>query len=267
MLARHHCGEQGVWSVVRVPSVKAEDDRRVTREQDRLQKEIGGHCSRIKSLLVLHGIVAKISRKLPTLLNQIRLADGSELGPNLKAEILREFERWELAKRQMSELLNAQRSQVREAKKDTGGTNRENNAHKAMSLMALRGIGERSAWPLVNDFLWRDFNNRREVGQAVGLCGTPYDSGNSVREQGISKAGSKRIRKLMVELSWCWLRHQPESAITKWFNERFADGGRRMRRIGIVAVARRLLIALWQFSKNGVIPEGSLFKKEEIQAA
>ncbi|MDJ0761399.1 MAG: transposase [Myxococcota bacterium] len=268
LLTRHDGGEAGVWCIVRVPSEQVEDERRVTREQDRLQKEIGGHSSRIKSLLILHGIVAKVDGRLPLVLDKVRLFDGSELGSNLKAELMREFERWALAKRQMSEILNAQRAQVRAAKRSkTTLANRPIKSQMVAFLMALRGIGERSAWPLVDEFLWRDFKNRREVGQAAGLCGTPYDSGGSVREQGISKVGSKRIRKLMVELSWCWLRYQPQSAITRWFDKRFGHGGRRMRRIGIVAVARRLLIALWRYVKCGVVPEGALFKGTTMKAA
>ncbi len=136
-----------------------------------------------------------------------------------------------------------------------------------MGLTCLRGIGERSAWPLVYEFLWRGFANRREVASAAGLVGTPYDSGESVREQGISKAGNKRIRRLMVEVSWYWLRYQPGSAITEWFNRRFAQGGKRMRRIGIVGVARRLLIALWKYARSGEVPEGARFKgAEEVPA-
>jgi transposase len=128
------------------------------------------------------------------------------------------------------------------------------------ALMLLCGIGERSAWPLVHEFFWRSFANRRQVGSAAGLVGTPYDSGDSVKEQGISKAGNKRIRRLMVELSWFWLRYQPESNITLWFNDRFGPGGKRMRRVGIVAVARKLLIALWKYLEFGEVPEGVRFK-------
>jgi len=135
-----------------------------------------------------------------------------------------------------------------------------------LGLTDLRGIGETSAWPLIYEFLWRDFGNRREVASAAGLVGTPYDSGGSGREQGISKAGNKRIRRLTVELSWHWLRYQPESAITKWFNERFAQGGKRMRRIGIIGVARRLLIALWKYVKFGEMPEGAQLKEGKLFA-
>ena len=109
-------------------------------------------------------------------------------------------------------------------------------------------------------FLWRDFRNTKQLGSCAGLTPTPYDSGDSTREQGISKAGNKRIRKLMVELSWLWLRYQPDSALSQWFERRFGQGGKRMRRIGIVALARKLLIALWRYLEHGVLPEGAVLK-------
>lgn len=126
------------------------------------------------------------------------------------------------------------------------------NLSMTIALMMLCGIGERSSWKLSNEFFWRTFNNRCEVGSAAGLTGTPYNSGAGEREQGISKAGNKATRSLMVELAWFWVRYQPDSALTKGCLERFAQGSKRMRRVGIVAVARRLLIALWRYVKFGV---------------
>jgi len=132
---------------------------------------------------------------------------------------------------------------------------------KVMALALFRGIGLGSAWLLVMEFFgWRDFKNRRQVAGCAGLDPTPYDSGQSRREQGISKAGSKRIRWLMVELAWSWLRFQPHSGLSGWFRKRFGAGGKRQRRIGIVALARRLLVALWSYLENGVVPEGVEFK-------
>jgi len=125
-------------------------------------------------------------------------------------------------------------------------------------LMKLRGIGPENSWDFVMEFFsWRDFRNRKQVGALAGLTPTPYDSGGSLREQGISKAGSRRIRTRSVESAWCWLRFQPQSKLSRWFNKRFAQGGKRMRRIGIVAVARKLLIALWRYLKDGAVPEGA----------
>ncbi len=263
MLARHHRGEKEVWSVVRAPDRADEDERRTHRELERLQKERVSHNNRIKSLLVTQGIVADVNRKLPELLERIRLWDGSQLSEQLKSELCREYSRMKEIDDQMSEIRKEQRRLVKaakEEKKTVASFNPENKLQMIIALTCLRGIGERSAWKLVYEFLWRDFKNRREVGSAAGLCGTPYDSGGSVREQGISKAGNKRIRCLMVELSWIWLRYQPDSVITMWFKERFAGGGKRMRRIGIVGVARRLLIALWRYVKFGDVPIGAGFK-------
>jgi transposase len=133
---------------------------------------------------------------------------------------------------------------------------------KIAKLVRLRGIGVPSAWVLVMESLgWRQFNNRKQVGGSVGLVGTPYDSGESSREQGISKAGNARVRSLLVELAWLWIRYQPNSTITKWFNERYGGQGKRSKRIGIVAVARRLMIQLWHYVEHDVDPPGAIIAK------
>jgi transposase len=131
----------------------------------------------------------------------------------------------------------------------------------AGALMKLCGIGLIGAWVLSSEiFGWRQFRNRREVGAVLGLTPTPYSSGQDEREQGISKAGNRRARSMLVELSWLWLRYQPDSALTQWFKTRFSGGGKRMRRIGIVALARRLAIALWRYADQGIVPEGATLK-------
>ncbi len=128
-------------------------------------------------------------------------------------------------------------------------------------LRQLKGVGCQSSWILVMEFFsWRDFYNQRQLGACTSLTPTPYASGDSEREQGISKAGNRQVRSLMIELSWLWLRYQPDSTLTQWFQQRFAGGGKRMRRIGIVAMARKLLIALWRYVKEGMVPEGAVFK-------
>jgi transposase len=132
---------------------------------------------------------------------------------------------------------------------------------KVKAMMMLKGIGWQSAWILVMElFGWRTFKNRRCLGGFAGLTGTPFASGDVNIEQGISKAGNKRVRHLMVELAWMWIRYQPQSDLALWFERRFANGGKRMRRVGIVAVARKLLIALWHFVEEGVIPTGAKLK-------
>ena len=132
---------------------------------------------------------------------------------------------------------------------------------RVVQLMGLRAIGPSCAWLLVMEFFaWRGFRNRRELGACAGLTGTPYDSGGSRRDQGISKAGNRRVRTMMIEIAWLWLRYQPNSKLSRWFCERFAGGGARMRRVGIVALARRLLVALWRYLEEGVLPEGAELK-------
>jgi len=265
MLVRQDRGEKGVWSVVRVPSRQDEDERRTHRELERLQEERGAHSNRIRSLLATQGIMGEADGNLPELLESVRLWDGSPLSRQLKSEIEREYSRLKEVDRQIAEIRKEQRDAIKAERKALLSESQSRKIHTVIGLTNLRGIGERSAWVLGYEFLWREFANRREVASAAGLAGTPYDSGGSVREQGISKAGNKRIRRLMVELSWCWLRYQPESAIAAWFNKRFADGGKRMRRIGIIGVARRLLIALWRYASLGMVPDGARFK--EIQKA
>jgi transposase len=175
---------------------------------------------------------------------------AGQLLPGLRAEIEREFERLSLVAGQIRTLETLQARQVR------------SGAQPAIAVLArLAGIGTGSAWTLVKElFGWRQFHNRREVAGCLGLAPTPYASGTSEVEQGISKAGNKRARWLMVELAWSWLRFQPASQLSQWFKERFAGGGKRVRRIGIVALARRLSIALWRYLEQGEIPLGATLK-------
>ena len=177
------------------------------------------------------------------------------LPAKLAEEVKRESERLELVREQIRQIEKAQEAQLEES-----------SAANRFSL--LRGIGVGSGATLQYEFFgWRDFNNRREVGSCAGLTGSPYQSGQSNQEQGISKAGNKRIRWLIIELAWSWLRYQPESALSQWFNQRFAKGGARARRIGIVALARRLLVELWRYLKTGVVPEGAMLKPVKAVAA
>ena len=185
------------------------------------------------------------------LLDHFKDVRGESLGEDLKAELRREYERYRLAHEQIKTL---------EAEQKRRAVRADSQALKQINqLMLLKGVGWQSSWKLVMEFFaWREFNNRRELGACAGLTPTPYHSGDSLREQGISKAGNKHIRSVMVELSWLWLRYQPNSALSQWFERRFAQGGKRLRRIGIVAMARKLLIALWRYLNDGVIPEGAV---------
>ena len=253
LLQRYWQGERGMLSVVRVPTVEAEDNRRLHRERERLLTERGAHSARIKSLLVAHGIRLRLNGDFLVQLEAARGGLGYALGPDLKAELIREYARYRLVDEQIRGLEQEQKARA------------EAGVDEAMAqvkgLMQLKGVGWQSSWLLVMEFFaWRAFQNQRQVGACAGLTPTPYSSGDSEREQGISKAGNRRVRTLMIELSWLWLRYQPGSALSRWFQRRFAGGGKRMRRIGIVALARKLLIALWRYVTDGVIPEGAVLK-------
>lgn len=247
-LIRHHTGERDGWRVVRVPSVEEEDARRLHRELERLKRERLAHRVRMQSLLVVQGIRVRIKGAARLRLETLTLWDGRSLPEELRCELEREAERLALLARQIASLETERRARLREPK--TAAEKR------IVQLMRLGAIGPTSAWLLVMEFFgWRRFRNRREVAALAGLVGSPYNSGDSERDQGISKAGNRRVRAMMVEIAWLWLRFQPRSALSQWYHRRFAGGGLRMRRIGIVALARRLLIALWRYLQDGVIPQ------------
>jgi transposase len=251
MLVRYVGGEKRVWRVVRVPSVEQEDERRVHRELERLKRERNAHVNRIGSLAVLHNVRLQGvgARGWGEHLEQLK----GRLPGALWAEIERESVREKLVREQIVALEQARKEQLK-VMLEQGGP--------LVALFKLRAIGVQSAWVLVRElFGWRQFNNRRELAACVGLNPSPYDSGASQREQGISKAGNRRVRALLVEIAWYWLRYQPHSALSEWFKRRFGGAGKRMRRIGIVALARRLLIALWRYVEHGVVPDGAQLKK------
>jgi transposase len=248
MLARYHAGERRVWSVVHEPTPQDEDARRLHRELQRLKRERTAHTNRIDSLLVLHNL--RPGHVGGSAWPAWWGGHQSQVPPLLRAEIDRECERLQLVKRQIQAIEKQRRQELA-----------QHSQPVVAQLAKLRAIGLHSAWVLAKElFQWRHFANRRELAASVGLTPTPYNSGDSQIEQGIGKAGNKRVRALLVELSWMWLRLQPDSALTQWFNRRFAIGGKRMRRVGIVALARRLLIALWRFLNDGVIPAGATLK-------
>jgi transposase len=248
MLLRHHGGER-VWSVLHEPTAEQEDARRRERERARLGNERTQHTNRIRSLLVLHNLRPRIVIGGRDWAAWWETQSGQLLAQQ-RGEIEREIARLSLIKQQILALEVAQREEV------------EAGTHPIVArLIQLRAIGIKGAWLLDKElFGWRSFANRRELAGSLGLVPTPYDSGDSQVEQGISKAGNRRVRALLVELAWSWLRLQPDSALTQWFNRRFAAGGKRMRRVGIVALARRLAIALWRYLQHGEIPAGVLLK-------
>ena len=252
MLMRYHGGERKLWSVVRVPSVEAEDGRQLGRELESLNKERTRHRNRIRGLLIREGLEVKnpSGKKFLEELDSLYTWDGKQLPNDFKAQIVREYERLRMVEEQMGNLRKEREARVRSA--DTL------SMRKVAQLRTLYGIGVTSSWDFVMEmFGWREFRNRREVGAFAGLTPTPYDSGGSQCEQGISKAGRGRVRALNIQIAWGWLRFQPQSKLSLWYMERFAGGGSRMRRIGIVAVARKLLIDLWRYLEYGLVPEGA----------
>jgi transposase len=252
-LIRYRCGEKKVWSVVKIPSIQAEDERRREREIKRIKTEMVAGRSRIKGLLALHGIKLRGWAKFLSRLESCTQYNGEKLPTCLQEELRREYERVEFARGQLA-ALEKQRLQRLKAP--------ESRAELAAGrLLSLKGVGPVSSMTLGEEFFgWREFKNVREVGACAGLTGTAYDSGQSRIEQGISKAGNAKVRTLMIELAWSWLRFQPQSALARWYQERFASGGVRLRRIGIVALARKLLVALWKYVDKGELPEGAILK-------
>lgn len=252
-LERYTDGDPRALRVVRIPSVEAEDARRPHRELQRLREERTAHGNRLRALLVLHGVRLAVGPGFDGRLGEARGMDGGPLPPGLQAELLREFTRWQLVTEQIRTLEAEQRAQLAETAPDPA-------VRTIQQLFRLRGIGITSSTVFTREFFgWRDFHNRREVGAASGLVNMPYASGDRNSDQGISKAGNRRVRTTLIQIAWGWLRYQPGSALSVWFQERFA-GSPRLRRIGIVALARRLLIALWRYVRDGVIPEGAGFK-------
>jgi transposase len=250
MLVRWHNGESKVWSVVCVPPAAAEDARHLHRELIALKGERTAHINAIKGILAGPGLVAVVTEKLPERLKGMRQWDGSPIPPGVHQRILRELQRWRLVCRQIAELEGQRRAKIRD--------DATPHVEKVRRLLGLKGIGENGAWLLVEElFGWRRIGNRRELGSLAGLAPTPYASGALRREQGISKAGNRRVRWMMAQLSWCWLRYQPESELSRWYMTRFAGGNARTRKVGIVALSRKLLVGLWKYLKDGTPPESA----------
>ena len=251
MLLRYRGGERKVWSVVRVPDVAAEDGRQLHRELMELKDERTSHINGIKGLLASQGLaLADVDEDFPEELSKLKLWNDSTVPTDLQARLRRAWERWRFVDRQVKDLENERKRRIR--------CDQTPHVEQVRRFLGMTGLGVNGAWLLVYEFFsWRKIENRRQLGGLVGLTPTPYQSGESQREQGISKAGNRHMRKLLVELAWGWLRLQPNSALSHWFGQRFARGNKRTRKIGIVAVARKLLIALWRYLEHGEIPTGA----------
>ncbi len=251
MLLRYWGGEKKVWSVVQVPTVAVEDRRQLHRELLTLKGERTEHVNRIKGLLAACGLAGEVDGEFPQRLAELRTWDSQEVPLELQRRLLREFARWQGVDRHIAEL---ERERVARIQKSRGEA-----LDQVRRLLRLRGIGANSAWLFVMEFFsWRQIRNRRQLGALAGLTPTPYDSGDGSREQGISKAGNRRLRAMAIEIAWCWLRYQPGSRLSEWYRERFGSGKSRLRRIGIVALARKLLVALWRYLERQELPAGAV---------
>jgi transposase len=247
-------GSKKPFRVVRAPTVEEEDRRHLHRDLQCAKRERVRITNRMNGLLAGHGLTMDWSRAdAEERLIRLRQWDGSPLPPGLLARLRREWERV-VSCTEMIRALEAERREILRAGPDPV-------IEKVLQLNTLRGIGINSAWLYVMEFFgWREFRNAKEVGALAGLTPTPFQSGNQHREQGMSHAGNRHVRGMAVEIAWGWLRFQPQSHLSLWYEERFGHGSKRIRKIGIIALARKLLIALWRFLETGVLPEGAELK-------
>ena len=254
MLLRYSWGEREVWSVVKVPTVEQEDARQLHRELWTLKQERTRVLNRMRGLVAAHGVTLKGRGKgFLRWLEEVGLWDGSGLALGVRRRLEREYARLEL----IGEQIRGIEKERREAMEDLG----DERVKKVRSLMGFRALGMETAWLYTMEFFsWRGFRNRREVGALAGLVPTPYQSGGMSHDQGVSKAGNRYVRALAVEAAWRWLRWQPRSQLSLWYRERFGAGSKRLRKIGIVALARKLLVALWRYVEKGVLPQGAQLK-------
>jgi transposase len=249
-------GEPRVCTMVRVPSIEEEDARRPGRERDKLVRERVGLENQIESLLCLHGIhgfrprLKKASEKLEAL----RMRSGEALPPETLAQLRRLMKRQGVTSEQIAEIDAAR---VADVKAQAEASADERGMKMIRLLVAICGMGLETATRLVREVFSRPFRDRRGIAAFVGLTGTPFQSGGMEREQGISKNGNTRVRCLLLQLTWRWLKFQPGSALSRWFFGRVGEGKGRVRKVMAVALARKLLVALWRYLQTGVIPEGA----------
>lgn len=256
LLIRWWDGERKALSVVRVPSPEAEDLRELHRSRGHAKQQRTREKNRLIGLLVKQGIAIKrIAEAAPAQLKVRRTGDGRLLGPETLADLERVWDSYQHFDAQVRAIEAEQVQRIKTLAAAGHGP-----FAMTQLLMQLKSVGIQSAWTLVMEiFGWRSFKNRRELAASVGLTPTPYNSGASVRDQGVSKSGNRRVRALLIELAWLWRRWQPDSALTRWYEQKFA-GSQRGRKVGIVALARKLLIALWRFTQTGEVPEGALMR-------
>ena len=251
LLLRHGGGERGMWQVVHVPTREVEDARHASRGLTTLQAERTRYRNRIRGLLALHGVTrVRIDAHLPARLATLTDWAGAPLPAGVVARMLETVRLLEVVTRERQQARQRERQQVRPRAAAT----------RAQRLARVRGVAARTATILADELFNRALRNRREVGALSGLVSAPYRSGTIQRDQGLMRSGVPAVRRIAIELGWAWVRYQPTSALTQWYQRRFGGGGAVTRRIGIVALARRVLIALWRYSEMGIVPEGALLK-------
>ena len=250
-------GEPRVCAMVKAPTPHEEDRRRISRERETLTAERVQHVNRIKGLLFAQGIgdYEPLHRNRRERLEELITGDGRPLPECLKAQIRRELDRLELVIEQVKAVEAERDALLAQAQASSGVP------APAAQLLALRGIGPEAAATLWSEGLFRTFNNRKQVAAYAGLAPTPWQSGSVHREQGVSKAGNPRLRTTMIQIAWLWLRHQPQSALAVWYRERIKRKGGRLGKTMIVALARKLLVALWKYATAGVLIEGAVLKQ------
>jgi len=240
------------WRVLRVPSEAEEDARHVHRMRETLQQERTRWINRLHGLLTSQGVHLSVRGDFLARLATVRRWDGTPLPPGLIERLRQVWAQFEGLTRQVAEVDAVRTTLPVDAATETG--------RWVERLQTLRGVGSIGAWSLATEiFGWRQIRNGRELGALVGVVPAPYQSGETAHDRGITRAGNRHVRRMIVQLAWSWLRYQPASALSRWYRERF-DRGRRLRRIGIVALARKLLIAWWRYGVTGVLPEGAMLK-------
>ena len=254
-------GEPRVCAMLRAPTPEEEDSRRICRERKTLTAERIRHVNRIKGLLFSQGISGydPLRRNRRQQLDELKTGDGRPLPPHLKAQVSRELDRLELLIEQIKAVETKRDALLLPVTKPLG-TSVDPTPAPTVMLVDLNGIGAEIAAVLWSEGLYRSFTNRKQVAAYAGLAPTPWQSGSVAHEQGVSKAGNPRLRTTMIQLSWLWLKHQPQSALALWFAERVKRNGGRLRKTTIVALARKLLVALWKYVTAGVVIEGAILK-------
>lgn len=261
VLLAYKRGEPRVCAMVVAPSAEEEDRRRICRERQVLVDERTAHVNRIKGHLIAQGIsgYAPLRRDRRARLEELRTSDGRALPEHSKMQIGRELDRLELLLQQIK-AVEAERDAMLAAISKAAGKDTD-APHPLAMLLATKGIGAEFAASLWSEAFYRSFANRRQVAAYGGLTPTPWQSGAVAHEQGVSKSGNPRLRTKMIQLAWLWLRHQPQSALTHWFHAQAQRGGKGRRKRAIVALARKLLVALWKYINAGVVIEGAVMKK------